>query len=630
MSLSHYDKNKVIKLSIDNTNVDSKLIDFPVLVNLSTGSGQNNFDCTDLFTELEYHMQDDFTGTGGSTPNSLLWDTQVGTGSIGLDGNRLKFYQLDSESEDLYIPSKFKISGDFDIQIDFEVQNTTDVNWLNGFRLITDSDWYAVWFRRNQGANYYTVRKGADYAGRVLLASGDFSGKMRAVRVGTSLYGYYWSGLDWQSIGSPVTIETDDITVYLIHYTHGDNIESFYSYSDNFAINSGTIIWPDGYPTRKKIAIEYIGTQEHWVDGEFKSHLSERKQCYVEIENWDQANQEAQLWVKVPHVLSDQPTDLLLYYDSTQNDNTYYVGDTGDWASQQVWDDNFTAVYHLSQEPGSIFDSTSNEKTGSTNGSMDSNDVVDGHIGNALDFDGNDDSITIPIKPVLNSFTISKAVKFDINDVAQIIIDSGWWAATQNIFIQYTSSNVITGGVRDVGSLTQVTSPLTYETGVWYDITLTADGTDLSLYIDHNMVDSGTSNLSATSANNLKIAEKLDTTSNLDGKVDEVRISNIGRSSSWVKVTSYSNHDTLLTMTSGTLYSYSGYIYQYRDPVQREVYLYERNSGELMDKGVSNIAGYYSLYTTISGNHNVVCLDAAEAPDFEDLIISKITPTEVI
>ena len=38
-------------------------------------------------------------------------------------------------------------------------------------------------------------------------------------------------------------------------------------------------------------------------------------QCYVEIERWDDANEKAWLWVKVPSVASGAETDLYLYYD---------------------------------------------------------------------------------------------------------------------------------------------------------------------------------------------------------------------------------------------------------------------------------------------------------------------------
>ncbi|GAG95160.1 unnamed protein product, partial [marine sediment metagenome] len=75
--------------------------------------------------------------------------------------------------------------------------------------------------------------------------------------------------------------------------------------------------------------------------------LGEDTECYVEIEKWDDANEQAWLWVKVPDIADDANTDLYLYYDSSHADNDTYVGDTNDEVAENVWDSNFKAVYHM-------------------------------------------------------------------------------------------------------------------------------------------------------------------------------------------------------------------------------------------------------------------------------------------
>ena len=60
-------------------------------------------------------------------------------------------------------------------------------------------------------------------------------------------------------------------------------------------------------------------------------------ECYVEIEDWDDAGEEALLWVKVSgtnSVSSSTDTDLYLYYDSDHAPNTTYVGDVDSAAAQ--------------------------------------------------------------------------------------------------------------------------------------------------------------------------------------------------------------------------------------------------------------------------------------------------------
>jgi len=70
-------------------------------------------------------------------------------------------------------------------------------------------------------------------------------------------------------------------------------------------------------------------------------------ECYVEIEKWDDGNEKAWLWVKVPSVASGADTELYLYYDKDHAENTAKVGDTNDAIAENVWDTNFKAVYHM-------------------------------------------------------------------------------------------------------------------------------------------------------------------------------------------------------------------------------------------------------------------------------------------
>ena len=118
-------------------------------------------------------------------------------------------------------------------------------------------------------------------------------------------------------------------------------------------------------------------------------------QCYVEVENWDNGNNVAWLWTKVLAVAFSVDTDFYLYYDSSKDDNTDYVGDVGSVPAQNVWDSNFVGVWHMNQDPTSggacIKDSTSNANHGTPGGGMTSGDLVDGKIGKALDFDGSND-----------------------------------------------------------------------------------------------------------------------------------------------------------------------------------------------------------------------------------------------
>ena len=114
-------------------------------------------------------------------------------------------------------------------------------------------------------------------------------------------------------------------------------------------------------------------------------------QCYVEIEYWDDANEQAVLHVKVPSISDSADTVLYLYFDSTQADNTTYVGDTGDAAAQNVWDSDFVGVHHLSETAtGTQQDSTGNADASTSN--LEAGDLVRADSGiRGLGFDGTDE-----------------------------------------------------------------------------------------------------------------------------------------------------------------------------------------------------------------------------------------------
>ena len=77
-------------------------------------------------------------------------------------------------------------------------------------------------------------------------------------------------------------------------------------------------------------------------------------ECYVKIETWSEANEQAWLWVKVPSISSDADTDLYLYFDSSHADNTAYVGNVGSVPAETVWDATYLMVFHFSEASGTL------------------------------------------------------------------------------------------------------------------------------------------------------------------------------------------------------------------------------------------------------------------------------------
>lgn len=76
-------------------------------------------------------------------------------------------------------------------------------------------------------------------------------------------------------------------------------------------------------------------------------------------------------------------------------------------------------------------------------------------------------------------------------------------------------------------------------------------------------------------------------------------------------------------------YYFSGYVYEQGSPIQRTLFLHNRNDGSLLDTTTSSGNGYYYLSTSYSGSHYIVCLDDEAGSDYNDLIIGNVLPTTV-
>lgn len=111
------------KIVIDHSLIDEALTDFPLAIPISASCGQGSQDLSAIFDELVYTFSgDDFTGNDDDPPDTDLWEVLQDTGSdLSIQSNKLNY---DSAGDDAnyfgQIRSKFKLSGDFDIQIDFD------------------------------------------------------------------------------------------------------------------------------------------------------------------------------------------------------------------------------------------------------------------------------------------------------------------------------------------------------------------------------------------------------------------------------------------------------------------------------------------------------------------------------
>lgn len=279
-----------------------------------------------------YALWDYFDGIDGDAPNTDLWSLD-NTSFCSLDTNKLKFNGV----EDATPFANFILSGDFDIQIDFDSTSCPTTNsWIIGLQILQSSNGngYLLGRSYNSGSKIDWMRKvNSLYAATVTYYSTSVnSGKVRLTRVGSVWTGYYDIGSGWVSLGTDDNGYSEDVIVNLKGDLWNTN-PTITGYLDNFIINSGTVYWPENtYPARKKIAI----TQDDALT-----------EIFGEIEHWDQENEKAVIWASKSDLilLTAANSYLYLYFDPAQDDNDYFIGDTTEENTvETITGDDFTGT----------------------------------------------------------------------------------------------------------------------------------------------------------------------------------------------------------------------------------------------------------------------------------------------
>jgi hypothetical protein len=290
-------------------------------------------------------------------------------------------------------------------------------------------------------------------------------------------------------------------------------------------------------------------------------------QLYVEIEKWDQASEQAWLWVKVPSISDTTDTILHLYYDRNHADNTAYVGDTNSTPAETVWDGNFALVQHLGENASVVHDSTANNND-ETNpppeppspGYLRATYTDSGRINGAYSFSNNGtngsrlqmanssslditEAITLEAFVYLNDKTDSKFIvkddPFDLNGSGCYNLQQEALSGTPNLQVQL-----------DLGGWQRASYP-TYNTGEWLYVVGTYDRTTLRLYLNGTEVATNpqTAAIRSDSTVNVGLGNRADDwglTYDLNGLLDEVRISNAARNPAWIKASYESGRDDLI------------------------------------------------------------------------------------
>src|SRR3990170_119094 len=226
-----------------------------------------------------------------------------------------------------------------------------------------------------------------------------------------------------------------------------------------------------------------------------------------------------------------------------------------------VWDANHLGVYHLNEAVtdeatvGVHLDSTANAR----NGTQGRNDDLAGKIASGQDFDGTNDFVNLGTGfPALGTtFTIEGWVWFDslasmpvvfgreefTNLDYRIVYDNGCGPNRLRIDISYDGT--------EPGDA-QACAPAATATGTWHHFAAAKSVTQLTFFLNGF---AGTSTATAGTVNQnpslqTRMALRQDNGQDLDGRLDEVRVSNVARSAGWIQ-TSFNSQDCPSTSTCG-------------------------------------------------------------------------------
>jgi hypothetical protein len=257
-----------------------------------------------------------------------------------------------------------------------------------------------------------------------------------------------------------------------------------------------------------------------------------------EIEVFSQATGTLVAWVNIPSLSSDEDTVFYMYYGNPSCINQEYP--------EKTWDSHYVGVWHMNDVTSStIADSTLNDNNGvkiESNGPMQSI----GKIGYGQVFDGNNDyincghdsSLSITGAITLESWIYYSGVSNPIyppDAISKSTTKTGY-----GIQVDTASGTFLRAGTGAWYDSPQYPQ----STNTWYHVVGVYDGSYLRLYINGAEISPATSYTKGFTANSADalMGKHYDNTGFINGHLDEIRVSNVIRTSTWIS-TEYANHN---------------------------------------------------------------------------------------
>ena len=276
------------------------------------------------------------------------------------------------------------------------------------------------------------------------------------------------------------------------------------------------------------------------------------EEYYYDIDTWN--NTTSYVWVNVTHVYDDANTVFYMHYNSSVAVNS---------ESNLTWNAEYLGVYHLNETGGVRCNDSS--RYGYNNGTYCGNLPTreEGEVGYAQHLDGTDDWINFPPGCWLtgdNFGTYEVYVKHDTITASQAQVYIKQIDTLGNNYVDYGVNNSANNRFNSSSAAAGVIQwnfgaelPLA---DTWYYASLPMEKNNVQLMIDDSVIIGDTScNMPNTPVANMHVIrfgdDQAGGASDFDGLVDEIRISSIARSTSWLEASSHSIHNTTGFFTFG-------------------------------------------------------------------------------
>ncbi len=265
-----------------------------------------------------------------------------------------------------------------------------------------------------------------------------------------------------------------------------------------------------------------------------------------EIEDFNGTTGKLVCWVNITRLESSADTKIWMYYNNSAASNQQNVAGT--------WNANYVVVQHLNETSGTYYDSTAYGNNGTlTDADSDSTRGTTGKTGPGIDFNGDADFINCGQDTSLDVdyVTIEAWAKFDVNTGKRVIasIDDG----SNRRFCMYLLDEnpyKLRFFVFVSNSWSSPDEPFQPTTGIWYHLAGVKTSSDVITYRNGTILGTPAARAGVMDKDPMDLRIGCGSYPGyFDGTIDEFRMSNIARNSSWI-LTSYNTMNNPTTFIS--------------------------------------------------------------------------------